>query len=153
MTYEQTIEGIESQGEHSRQLARQILSWILYAKKSLSSLELRYALAVRPETTKLDEDYIPSVKILQSKCPGLVTVDEESDIVRLVHYTTQEYFERTQMHWFPEAEIDIATACVTYLSFEVFESGYCPTDETFEERLELNPLYLYSAENWGHHLL
>ena len=36
-----------------------------------------------------------------SVCAGLVTVDEESDIIRLVHYTTQEFFERTQNIWFP----------------------------------------------------
>ncbi|KAF2183575.1 ankyrin [Zopfia rhizophila CBS 207.26] len=42
-------------------------------------------------------------------------------------------------------------ACVTYLSFTTFETGFCPTDEEFEERLQLNPLYDYSARHWGHH--
>jgi hypothetical protein len=42
-------------------------------------------------------------------------------------------------------------ACVTYLSFDVFESGFCATDEGFEERLQLIPLYDYAARNWGRH--
>ena len=32
-----------------------------------------------------------------------------------------------------------------------FETGFCPTDEEFEARLQLNPLYDYAARNWGHH--
>ena len=86
-----------------------------------------------------------------SVCAGLVTVDEESGIIRLVHYTTQEYFERTQKHWFQDAEADIANICVTYLSFTVFESGPCEKYEEFRERLRSNHLYDYAARNWGYH--
>ena len=60
-------------------------------------------------------------------CAELVTVDEESDIVRLVHNTMQEYFEQTQNRWFPNAVVKVTTICVTYLSFSVFESGFCQT--------------------------
>jgi hypothetical protein len=84
-------------------------------------------------------------------CAGLVTVDEESDIIRLVHYPTQEYFERTQSTWFPNAQRDIATTCITYLTFGAFAAGFCLTDKEFEARLQLNPLYNYVAQNWGHH--
>jgi len=77
--------------------------------------------------------------------------DEESNIIRLVHYTTQEYFTRTQNHWFPDAEINITTVCITYLSFDVFESGFCKTYYEFEERLGSNQFFEYAAQNWGHH--
>jgi hypothetical protein len=46
-----------------------------------------------------------------SVCAGLVTVDEESDIIHLAHYATQEYFERTQNFRFPDAQRDIAITC------------------------------------------
>ncbi|KAH6985419.1 hypothetical protein EDB80DRAFT_529803, partial [Ilyonectria destructans] len=49
------------------------------------------------------------------------------------------------------AETDITTTYVTYLSFDVFESGFCRTDEEFEERIRLNPLYDHSARHWGNH--
>jgi hypothetical protein len=42
-------------------------------------------------------------------------------------------------------------ACVTYLSFDAFETGFCQTDEEFEARLQLNALYDYAARHWGHH--
>jgi len=99
----------------------------------------------------LDEDNLPQIEDIVSVCAGLVTVDDESHIIRLVHYTTQEYFKRMQKDWFPNAETEITTTCVTYLSFKVFESGFCQTDKEFEERLRSNPLYDYAAHNWGRH--
>ena len=80
-----------------------------------------------------------------------VTVDEESDIIRLVHYTAQDYFERTRIFWFLDAQRDITTTCVTYLSFDTFETGFCPTDRKFEKRLQQNLFYSYAARTWGCH--
>ena len=76
---------------------------------------------------------------------------KRSKSIRLVHYTTQEYFERTQKIWFLDAKYNITTFCITYLLFRVFQSGFCSTDKEFEKRLESNPLYDYSARNWGYH--
>jgi hypothetical protein len=86
-----------------------------------------------------------------SLCGGLVTIDEQSDIVRLVHYTTQAYFKRAWTHWFPNAHSEIATISVTYLSFDSFNAGSCSTDEEFETRLSQYPLYSYAGQNWGYH--
>jgi hypothetical protein len=106
---------------------------------------------VEAEESQLDEENICRVEDMVSICAGLVTVDEDSKIIRLVHYTTQEYFERTQNDWFPEAETEITKTCVTYLLFNTFDTGFCLTDEEFETRLQVNPLYGYAARNWGHH--
>jgi hypothetical protein len=38
-----------------------------------------------------------------------------------------------------------------YLLFNKFKSGFCQTNREFEERLRTNPLYDYTAQNWGHH--
>ncbi|KAE8335622.1 hypothetical protein BDV24DRAFT_155890 [Aspergillus arachidicola] len=108
--YEQAMIRIEDHGKESRDLAKQILSWI-------------HALAVRPHTTELDKDYIPNINILQSLCVGLVTIDEENDTIRLVHYTAQEYFQRTQQRWFLGGESEITRSCVTYLSYSAFQRG------------------------------
>ncbi|KAH0565262.1 hypothetical protein GP486_001343 [Trichoglossum hirsutum] len=150
-TYKQAMERIEDQGRPTRELANRILGWIVHAKRPLSTEELRHSLAVRPCTRRLDTDYLPSEHVLRSVCAGLVTIDEQSRIVRLVHYTTQQYFEQKWTSWFPDAQVDITNVCVTYLSFDTFETGFCATDGEFEARLELNPLYDYAARNWGHH--
>jgi hypothetical protein len=115
-------------------------------KRPLTTLELQYALAVEMGTSELDEDNCPQVEDMVSVCAGLVTVDEESGIIRLVHYTTQEYFERTQKHWFPDAEASITKTCITYLSFSVFESGRCLTKDELKKRLQLHKLYGHAAE-------
>ncbi|KAF4626835.1 hypothetical protein G7Y89_g11321 [Cudoniella acicularis] len=143
-TYQLAMERINDYG-------KQILAWIVHTTRPLSTTELRHALAVQRHTTELDKEFLPSVQALRSKCAGLVTVDEESNIVRLVHYTTQEYFERKQNYWFLNANIDITTICITYLLFNVFERGLCLTDEEFEERLQSNPFFEYAAQNWGHY--
>jgi hypothetical protein len=144
-TYEQAMKRIENQGSGFRELAKKILSWVTHAKRTLSTTELRHALAVEPRDAELNGDFLPDVEILGSICAGLIAVDEQSDIVRLVHYTTQEYFERTLS--FPNAEKDITVACVTYLLFDNFATGFCRTDEEFKARLRLNPLYDYAARN------
>ena len=149
--YEQAMERINGQKPGLKKLAIQVLSWITCAKRPLTLLELQHALAVEVGEPELDEENFPQIRDMVSVCAGLVTVDEESGIIRLVHYTAQEYFERTQKRWFPNADLDIMMICVTYLSFSVFETGFCRTDKEFENRLGLNSLYDYAAHNWGNH--
>lgn len=127
------------------------LAWIICSTRPITTLELQHALAVEVKKHELDEGNLLQIKDLVSLCSGLVTIDEESDIIRLVHYTTQEYFERTQRDWFPEAESSITAICVTYLSFDAFEAGACATKWEYTERLRLYPLFNYAAQNWGYH--
>jgi Ankyrin repeats (3 copies) len=149
--YDQAMERINGQKSGLRELAKQVLSWITCAKRPLTTSELQHALAVEVGEPELDKDNILHIEDVVSVCAGLVTVDEGSGIIRLVHYTTQEYFKRTQKRWFPDVETDITKICVTYLSFNIFDSGFCQTDKEFEERLRSNQLYDYAAHNWGHH--
>ncbi|KAH6714520.1 hypothetical protein BKA61DRAFT_550129, partial [Leptodontidium sp. MPI-SDFR-AT-0119] len=149
-TYNAAMERIKGQA-NAKALANQVLSWITCAKRPLSKSELQHALAVEVGKAELDEENLPDIEDMVSVCGGLVTVDEESNIIRLVHYTTQEYFERTQNKLFPRAESEITITCVTYLLFNAFESGFCQTDDEFEKRLQSHKLYDYASHNWGHH--
>lgn len=133
------MERIEGQVIDQVELAKQVLSWITCAKRPLITSELHHALAVEPSDSELGEDNLPQIEDMVSVCAGLVTIDEKSGIIRLVHYTTQEYFERTQKDWFPNAKADIARSCVTYMSFDMFESGFCVTGETFEKKIAGKP--------------
>jgi hypothetical protein len=68
-----------------------------------------------------------------TSCAGLVTVD--SNIIRLVHYTTQQYFQRCGLKRFENVQKDIiATSCLTYLSYDVFAE---------------NAFFKYAAQNWA----
>jgi hypothetical protein len=150
ITYKQAMDRIDGQEEDVRELAKQVLSWLIHAKRLLTATELQYALAVRVGMQELDKDFIPDVEVILSICAGLVTVGK-NNIIGLVHYTTQEYFERTWETWFPDAHTDITKTCATYLSFKAFEAGLSSTMQDFKERLQSNALYSYAARNWGYH--
>ncbi|KAF1962050.1 ankyrin [Byssothecium circinans] len=106
---------------------------------------------VELDEEELDEDNIPDVEEIVSVCAGLVTVDEESNIIRLVHYTTQDYLKGIREKWNPSAQLDIASTCLTYLCFKTFRSGSCASDGEFESRLEQNTFLDYSARYWREH--
>ncbi|KAH6844808.1 hypothetical protein B0I37DRAFT_312184, partial [Chaetomium sp. MPI-CAGE-AT-0009] len=151
VAYEDAMKRMEHQGPKSTQFAKRVISWMVCAKRQLTLSELRHALALEVGDPQLDLDNLPLPQDIVSVCAGLVTVDQGSGIISLVHYTTQEYFERTRNQWFPTADDDMAKACTTYLSFDVFQRGPCLTDTDFEERLQTYPLYDYAAHFWGHH--
>lgn len=82
------MERIEGQVTDQKDLAKQVLSWITYARRPLTTIELQHALAVEAGEAHLDEENLPQIEDMVSVCAGLVTVDDESGIIRLVHYTT-----------------------------------------------------------------
>jgi len=147
--YEIEMSRIDQQPPDARDLAYQVLLWVTLAKRPLRTLELQHALAVEADLSALDEDNLPDIENMLSVCGGLVTA--VGDTIQLAHYTIQEYFESTWKSWSPDAQDHITTICVTYLSFDYFRGGHCPTKEDFDSRLRLHPLYDYAARNWGHH--
>jgi cell division septal protein FtsQ len=51
--YDKALERVEAQKEGFRELATQVLSWITYAARPLTTLELQQALAVEVGTSEL----------------------------------------------------------------------------------------------------
>jgi hypothetical protein len=96
LAYDHAMERIYGQKAGLKELAQQVLGWITCAKRPLTTTELQHALAVEIGDQELDKDNLPQLDDMTSVCAGLVTIDEESNTIRLVHYTIQEYFERTQ---------------------------------------------------------
>src|SRR6202046_2175389 len=150
--YDEAMERrVKGQKRKFADLALRTLSWVTFSKRPLTTSELRHALAVTDGASTLNLRNLTHIDLITSVCAGLVIVDEESDIIRLVHYTTQEYFDQTWAIWFPNGQTDIAKTCVTYLSFSAFETGISHTYGDFKARLQSNILYDYASRNWGHH--
>ncbi|KAE8386109.1 hypothetical protein BDV23DRAFT_187582 [Aspergillus alliaceus] len=151
--YDNAIQRIEGQVTDQKDLAWQCLSWIICAKRPLTIVELRSALAVEIGESEFDGESLLDLDDIVSVCAGLITVtaDPSDNIIRLGHYKAQEYFERTWNRRFLDAPKDIASICVTYPSFDAFLSGICLSDAEYEARLEEYPLYSCAARNWGHH--
>ncbi|KAF7171886.1 hypothetical protein CNMCM6106_006240 [Aspergillus hiratsukae] len=150
-TYREAMQRIQGPMPEQRELAMQVLAWVTCSQRPLAATELQHALAIEIGESGFDEDNVPDVEDMLSVCVGLVTLDEQTYTVRLVHYTTQEFLERTWHQWFPNAHRDIASTCITYLSYDVFDSGACTSDEDLSDRLNTYPLYRYSSVNWGDH--
>ncbi|KAJ7453087.1 ankyrin repeat-containing domain protein [Mycena latifolia] len=118
--YDELMERINRQSEDDKDIAQRTLSWVSNAKRLLHIVELREALAVEHGATKLDPDTLLDPEIIISVCAGLVIVNEEDDLVRLIHYTAQDYMDHIQATAFPHASTEITMTCITYLSFTVF---------------------------------
>jgi len=63
-------------------------------------------------------------------------------------YTAQEFFDRTRESKFPDAQINIASTCITYLSFSVFEKGPCAGDSELKARFKDYAFLKYAAKHW-----
>jgi hypothetical protein len=124
---------------------------ISHAKRPLITAELQHALAVEVGESEFNAERQSDIEDMVSVCAGLVTVDQESNIIRLVHYTTQEYFEHTRMNRFLGAQKSIATVCLTYISFRAFAESYCRSEKELESRLHQYSFLRYAAQYWGDH--
>ncbi|KAL4787462.1 ankyrin repeat-containing domain protein [Aspergillus varians] len=149
--YNEAMRRIKGQQAGSCDLAIRVLSWIARSRRPLKISELRHALAVIPNSSKLNSRNLIDPGRIVDACGGLVTLEKESGIIRLVHYTTQEYFERSWMTWFPGANRHIATVCLTYLAFEEFCAGPADSWKKYRKRLQGNHLYGYAARHWGYY--
>ncbi|KAL3480495.1 hypothetical protein BJX99DRAFT_266432 [Aspergillus californicus] len=149
--YDEAMQRIEAQVPGSRDLAMEVLSWIVLAERPLSLAELLHALAIEIGESSLDEENFSDVDHFVSVCLGLVVVDEESEIVRLIHYTAQEYFKRAKKKLFPEGQNLLTSKCVTYLTFDAFHGHLCKDKDDLDKRTKLYPLFNYAARNWGKH--
>lgn len=152
--YQQALDRIKKQAGDDGALGIRILGWITHARRPLSVNELRYGLAVEYDKKKeesparFDEDNLLSPGSLVDVCAGLVIVESSSQRIRLVHYTTQEYFDKTRSHLFEDVEVDISRACLTYLSYDIGTEF----EEIKYEILQSYPFLSYACHYWFSHV-
>jgi ankyrin repeat protein len=157
-TYDEVLQRIERQDPKDADLAKRILAWISYAKRPLSISEQQHALGTIPRASDIDDDTLIPEDLLMSVCAGITTIERESRIVRLVHYTTEEYFERYRHQLFLNVESVIGLTCLTYLKFDLFENSSLKLD-LFDNpsfvKTNLGKRYLlgqYVWEHWEEHI-
>lgn len=100
-------------------------------------------------TIDLHED-IPDIMTLLDVCASFVTIDEKTNTVRLVHYTVQEYLVNNRI--IPrDADLRLATTCMTFLSFDIFGQA-CSSRRELVARLWSYPLLSYTVQHLCSHL-
>ncbi|KAK0100804.1 hypothetical protein ONS95_007251 [Cadophora gregata] len=152
--YHDAIQRIRGQHEEEAQLAMRLLAWITHSYRPLKIEELQQAMAVmdfEPDDKSISEEDLPTESMMITVCGGLAVVDPRSRIVRLVHYTTEEYFDTYREELFPDARVEIARSCVRYLSMDTFSQGVCRRYEDMKRQREKYKLLKYASINWGKH--
>ncbi|KAI4244347.1 MAG: hypothetical protein L6R40_003073 [Gallowayella cf. fulva] len=147
-SYEDAVKRIKEQEEEGETGTR-ALSYLFCPKRTLQLEELRHALAVEDDDTELDETAFMETEVLPYICGGLIILDEQSQIIRLVHHTLQQYLENNRMKLSPNSDAELARTCLTYLPFETFDTGPCINGETLEQRLQAYRFLDYASHHWA----
>lgn len=150
--FEETVKRIHDQPENKKALGLNTLMWVSRANRTLHIEELRDVLAVKSSTRSLHKRDRPSVRLILEYCFGLVTIDEESAVIRLVHYSVQEYLLQHYAQIFPSAENIVAEKCLRYLLFDVCSAGSCPDKRAIKAFISDYPFYAYACRYWGYHV-
>ncbi|KAL8722852.1 MAG: hypothetical protein Q9225_000739 [Loekoesia sp. 1 TL-2023] len=152
-TYDQAMERIGATNKDDREIVMNFLLWIAFSYRPLSVAEVEHASSISLGASDIDHDNILGAGELASMCAGLVVVDA-SNIVRLVHFSAQNYFREHREKWFSDGHTILARNCLTYLSYKEFEAGACcgPHEkEDFDRKVKQYPLIDYCCSFWGGH--
>ena len=85
-TYDEVMVRVSAQNADDKELANKVLSWIVYAHRPLSLQELQCAIAIStPDMLNMDPEALVDEFILIDVCAGMVIIDEETSIIRLIH--------------------------------------------------------------------
>lgn len=168
--YDETWARIIQQNSDHKRLAQRSLDLLSQVVRPLTVQELRHALAVCPGEPAVDPERLDAEDLLEPCCQGLVSIEQKTRNIGLVHYTAQEYFDDRRSTLFPHSQGGMLRICLTYLSLSEFQRGPCQfyyfrytgddraakgkriaKKRFLEGRLETFPFLDYAANNWGHH--
>ncbi|RPB14017.1 hypothetical protein P167DRAFT_477962, partial [Morchella conica CCBAS932] len=90
-TYDRAMENLRGQAKCCEEMALKILLWLVKARRTLTVDEIRVAISIEDDRYELDELDLPDIATLLDICAGLVIIDEDTNTIRLAHYTVQEY--------------------------------------------------------------
>ncbi|KAH6889033.1 ankyrin repeat-containing domain protein [Coprinopsis sp. MPI-PUGE-AT-0042] len=149
--YRQTWARISNESHKHASLAKAVLVWVLNASRSMTIDELERAVATSPDTHKFEPRRLVPETTLVSLCGGLIAVEEESRLVRLVHYTAKDTLEDLLHDTFPYPHSLLAAVCMTHLTDSGFQNTIINSEDEFRSVLEKDPLLAYVSEAWAFH--
>jgi ankyrin repeat protein len=149
--------------EYLRSLGIRCLRWVLYAKRTLYTKELRHALATFDEGQNAIDFELDELSVIFGACANLV-VQQEMGSVRLAHYSVQEYFTRGRQpldastHQLPlgdevEANGILSADCLAHIYQPMMHSGKLESTDYPGCRLAQDAFLNYAAQHFSTHLL
>ncbi|KAH6867538.1 hypothetical protein BKA70DRAFT_1027315, partial [Coprinopsis sp. MPI-PUGE-AT-0042] len=149
--YLQTWQRITDQTPTKVLLAKKALLWVIHATQSLTIDQLRHALATCPDTHRFESRRLVQESVLIGLCRGLVTVEEETRLVRLVHYTAKDTLERFTMETFPHPHTLLSAVCLARLTTSGFQNKSLDYDWQLWDAFQEEPFLSYAYSSWSTH--
>ncbi|KAH6903989.1 hypothetical protein BKA70DRAFT_1566309 [Coprinopsis sp. MPI-PUGE-AT-0042] len=153
--YMRTWERILAQGPKQSNLAKLVLLWITHAHSEMTIDTLRRAVATSPDSHVFEAKRMAPEALLLSACCGLVSIDEKTRLVRLIHYTTRDAILPRILELYPIPHATLAHVCIAQITasgFQIYnlEAGILartgfktpPRDDTLRS---------YAHQSWGYH--
>lgn len=149
--FSSTLERMQNLSGKRRKVAFNTMMWISHAKRPLKVDELQHALSVRFEENDVDRDNFSSLRSILDYCCGLVEVDKDSNIIRLVHISLEEYLQSQEHDLFQNADLTIVRTSLKYMSYDSLKPMSSMNRSAFERALKERPFVDYACFHWGHH--
>ncbi|KAF2187578.1 hypothetical protein K469DRAFT_661544 [Zopfia rhizophila CBS 207.26] len=159
-TYARILRGVS---KDEVEILRRALIWVAFAVMPLTVAELGEAVAIEADIHTLDDVeesqlYDPSDILSIGGCLFSVT---DSGYVKLAHLSVKEYLLSHEAHKAPDVSVfamspkqaneELATNCITYLSLDTFAGGPAETTEEWETRVPNHPLLKHAAKGWTYY--
>ncbi|KAH6911236.1 hypothetical protein BKA70DRAFT_1423983 [Coprinopsis sp. MPI-PUGE-AT-0042] len=149
--YSQTWSRILDQTPTNTLIAKNALVWVLCAARSLTIDELRHAVATCPETHKFDRGRLVNEALLMGLCRGLVNVEENTNLVRFVHYTAKDVVKQLIFESFPCPHSLLAARCIALLTECGLQQYSNDKFDNLKTAFRTEPLLAYAYEAWSIH--
>ena len=157
-TYESLLSRIGD--DEDKVLAREILEILAFTFRPLRLAELCEFLQITPGLRVLDESKcLADPADILSICGSLLTYPKETGLVTLAHHSVRTYLmsdlqgKSEYFRLLPrKAHSNLATKCLTYLSFNAFAGGPCSSATGLQEYYQRFPLLEYAAQRWALHV-
>ena len=128
-TYERALERVVR--NRKAEVARKMFRWVAAAKRPLSLMEIREAIAVEPcQPFSQPDKLVNDVDQLVPWCGNLLVLDEEEGLVQFAHHSVKDYLlsgeapESSSHHFrieIQDVDHEAGEICCTYLNFGDFE--------------------------------
>ena len=99
-TYTEAWSRISGQIPEQSELGKRVLSWAIHATRPLRVSEMQEALAIEEGDELLDQEWLFDAARLTWFYAGLVMINEQRQLITLIHPTTQEYFNARKNAFF-----------------------------------------------------
>ncbi|KAH6909747.1 hypothetical protein BKA70DRAFT_1148288 [Coprinopsis sp. MPI-PUGE-AT-0042] len=149
--YHKTWQRILAQAPGKVLLARNVLTWVLFATRSLNIQELRAAVATCPSTHQFVPDRLVQESVLTGVCHGLVIVEEQTRVVRLVHYTAKDTLKRLITETSPQPHALLSAVCLARLTSSGFQRKSFTYQWELRSALQAEALLSYAYDSWSIH--